>query len=222
MSMAMSYGLLRPAMSASGTRIRALHACAVSAAAAAAAPASSNTTSRYVRRTPVGASSASSRTASRPVSSSRASAVSASSSAAAPAARSAPSSVPPPSAPSSSDSDFDYGSPSPAAQPPSSIPTTPDASTYASFTPPSYASSSSGGDAPLPEVTGGIPGEVSAPAGADWSTSFQGLSERPFSKEAIEHLLKPVDPADVELKPGTSKSLSIRIWLTTRWLAVPP
>lgn len=35
----------------------------------------------------------------------------------------------------------------------------------------------------------------------DWSTSFQGLSNTPFSKEAQEVLLQPVNPDDVEIKP---------------------
>jgi hypothetical protein len=47
-----------------------------------------------------------------------------------------------------------------------------------------------------------ISGEVSAPAGSDWSTSFYGLSQQPFSKEVAEALLRPLEPDDVELKPG--------------------
>lgn len=35
----------------------------------------------------------------------------------------------------------------------------------------------------------------------DWSTSFQGLADAPFSKEAAEVLMRPVDPNDVEVKP---------------------
>ncbi|EEB92455.1 hypothetical protein MPER_09029 [Moniliophthora perniciosa FA553] len=35
----------------------------------------------------------------------------------------------------------------------------------------------------------------------DWSRSYFGLSERPFSKEAAEVLLAPIDPNDVEMKP---------------------
>ena len=48
-----------------------------------------------------------------------------------------------------------------------------------------------------------ISGEVAASAGSDWSTSFYGLSQQPFSKEVAEALLKPLEPEDVELKPGT-------------------
>lgn len=60
------------------------------------------------------------------------------------------------------------------------------------------------GESTLPILTRqpDIQGEVSAPSGADWSTSFSGLSERPFSKEAAEALLKPLHPDDVEVKPG--------------------
>lgn len=36
----------------------------------------------------------------------------------------------------------------------------------------------------------------------DWSRSFHGLSTEPFSKEAAEVLLAPIDPQDIEIKPG--------------------
>jgi len=35
----------------------------------------------------------------------------------------------------------------------------------------------------------------------DWARSFHGLSTEPFSKEAADVLLAPVDPEDVEIKP---------------------
>lgn len=35
----------------------------------------------------------------------------------------------------------------------------------------------------------------------DWTTSFHGLSDAPFSKEAADVLLKPLNPNDVEIKP---------------------
>jgi len=38
---------------------------------------------------------------------------------------------------------------------------------------------------------------------SDWSRSFHGLSSQPFDKEISEILLAPVDPVDVEVKPGT-------------------
>ena len=39
---------------------------------------------------------------------------------------------------------------------------------------------------------------------SDWSRSFHGLSSLPFDKEISEILLTPVDPIDIEIKPGTS------------------
>lgn len=59
---------------------------------------------------------------------------------------------------------------------------------------------------PLPSATASarvgnkLAGE--APVGLDWSTSFSGLSEKPFPKEAADELLKPLTPGDVEIKPG--------------------
>lgn len=38
---------------------------------------------------------------------------------------------------------------------------------------------------------------------SDWSRSFHGLSSQPFEKEVAEILMAPVEPADVEIKPGT-------------------
>lgn len=37
----------------------------------------------------------------------------------------------------------------------------------------------------------------------DWSRSFHGLSAQPFDKEISEVLLAPVNPIDIEIKPGT-------------------
>lgn len=37
----------------------------------------------------------------------------------------------------------------------------------------------------------------------DWSRSFSGLSQEAFTKEVAEILLAPLDPLDVEIKPGT-------------------
>lgn len=36
----------------------------------------------------------------------------------------------------------------------------------------------------------------------DWSRSYQGLGAQPFPKEATELLLSPIDPMDIEMKPG--------------------
>jgi Mitochondrial genome maintenance MGM101 len=39
------------------------------------------------------------------------------------------------------------------------------------------------------------------PTQIDWTTSFHGLSDAPFSKDAADILLKPLNPGDVEIKP---------------------
>lgn len=51
---------------------------------------------------------------------------------------------------------------------------------------------------PVPESTR-MPGEMVTD---DWTTSFRGLSERPFDREVAEALLRPLHPDDVEIKPG--------------------
>jgi hypothetical protein len=40
----------------------------------------------------------------------------------------------------------------------------------------------------------------------DWSKSYFGLSVEPFAKEVSDILLAPVDPLDVEMKPGRQSS----------------
>jgi hypothetical protein len=42
--------------------------------------------------------------------------------------------------------------------------------------------------------------------GTDWSKSYHGLSTQAFSKEIAEVLLAPIDPLDVEMKPGAYPS----------------
>lgn len=42
-----------------------------------------------------------------------------------------------------------------------------------------------------------------AAGGTDWSKSYHGLSVQPFPKEVADILLAPIDPLDVEIKPGT-------------------
>ena len=37
---------------------------------------------------------------------------------------------------------------------------------------------------------------------SDWSRSFHGLASQPFDKEITEILLAPINPIDVEIKPG--------------------
>ena len=41
-------------------------------------------------------------------------------------------------------------------------------------------------------------------ATVDWSRSFSGLSQQPFSKDASDILMAPINPMDVEIKPGKS------------------
>jgi len=43
--------------------------------------------------------------------------------------------------------------------------------------------------------------EVSDGLGEDWTTSFQGLGQRPFDRQAADILLAPVVPEDVEVTP---------------------
>lgn len=42
----------------------------------------------------------------------------------------------------------------------------------------------------------------------DWSRSYFGLSTKPFSKEIADILQTPLDPLDIEMKPGTFSSHS--------------
>jgi len=37
----------------------------------------------------------------------------------------------------------------------------------------------------------------------DWSRSYHGLSTQAFSKDVADILLAPIDPLDIEVKPGT-------------------
>lgn len=36
----------------------------------------------------------------------------------------------------------------------------------------------------------------------DWSKSYHGLSTQAFAKDAVDVLLAPLDPIDIEMKPG--------------------
>ncbi len=48
---------------------------------------------------------------------------------------------------------------------------------------------------PLPDVKG-------HDGTTDWSRSYAGLSTQPFPKEVAEILQAPIDPLDIEVKPG--------------------
>ena len=39
------------------------------------------------------------------------------------------------------------------------------------------------------------------PSNVDWTSSFHGLSTQPFSKEAADTLMKPLNEDDIEVKP---------------------
>lgn len=44
--------------------------------------------------------------------------------------------------------------------------------------------------------------------GHNWSSSFYGLSTEPFPKEVADILLEPINPDDVEIKPGKNSDIS--------------
>jgi hypothetical protein len=46
------------------------------------------------------------------------------------------------------------------------------------------------------------------PSGSDWSTSFYGLSSKPFDKEVAQILMRPLNIKDIEIKPGMCISSS--------------
>lgn len=52
-----------------------------------------------------------------------------------------------------------------------------------------------------PPPAGGGGGGGPAAAAIDWSTSFHGLSETPFTREQAETLMRPLVPDEIEIKP---------------------
>jgi hypothetical protein len=46
-----------------------------------------------------------------------------------------------------------------------------------------------------------------ADIGEDWTTSFYGLSAKPFAKDVANVLLRPLAPTDIEIKPGELRSV---------------
>ena len=78
---------------------------------------------------------------------------------------------------------------------------------------PSSSTDSSGGGNVSPPLNA-LPGENYEPLpsvsddGPNWSTSFAGMGSAAFPKESIEVLLRPLDPADIEIKPGESPTLT--------------
>ncbi|QDS75458.1 hypothetical protein FKW77_004173 [Venturia effusa] len=63
--------------------------------------------------------------------------------------------------------------------------------------PPTITSASPAPETPTPLA----PSQDSNGEPVDWSRSFHGLSTTPFSKEAAEVLMAPIDQDDVEIKP---------------------
>lgn len=54
---------------------------------------------------------------------------------------------------------------------------------------------------------------------SDWSKSFSGLGAQAFPKEAADVLMAPLDPSDVEIKPGARTSHTLLASLIPfRWL----
>lgn len=78
----------------------------------------------------------------------------------------------------------------------------------------SSASSKMSSSLPNPSISATTPQPTPSPflenlsldngsvSGTDWSKSYHGLSSQPFSKEAADILQAPLDPSDVEMKPG--------------------
>ena len=83
------------------------------------------------------------------------------------------------------------------AAPPESVPSSSAIQHTSSSSPGSFAAAEFADSATI----SGPPNDPSAP---DWSKSYFGLSTQPFPKEAAEVLMQPVDPDDVEIKPGAS------------------
>lgn len=76
---------------------------------------------------------------------------------------------------------------------------------YAALAPPLHPTPPS----PLPphsihlvEAPGFADSAESLHAGSDWSTSFHGLSSKPFDKEVAQILMRPLNIKDIEIKPG--------------------
>ena len=56
--------------------------------------------------------------------------------------------------------------------------------------------------APSPPPSSPLPDILSSDGTTDWSRSYFGLSTSPFAKEIADVLMAPLDPMDVEMKPG--------------------
>lgn len=54
----------------------------------------------------------------------------------------------------------------------------------------------------IPPLLPSLPDVMGSDGARDWSKSYFGLSAQPFSKEIADVLMAPLDPNDVEMKPG--------------------
>ena len=66
--------------------------------------------------------------------------------------------------------------------------------------------------APTPEAAPSFPENFDDPPPGlptDWSRSYHGLSTQAFAKDIVEVLLAPLDPLDIEIKPGTCSPVSL-------------
>jgi Mitochondrial genome maintenance MGM101 len=75
--------------------------------------------------------------------------------------------------------------------------------------PPSPPKAPSPSPNPFPESSLDVPA-----TGTDWSRSYSGLSTERFPKEVAEILMAPVDPLNVEIKPGPYKSHNACLWFS--------
>ncbi len=80
---------------------------------------------------------------------------------------------------------------------------------YSTTTPPTAAGPAPPKPAPAAEPAAGsldaiLPDVLGSDGATDWSRSYHGLSALPFAPEIAEVLLAPIDPMDVEMKPGES------------------
>ena len=78
---------------------------------------------------------------------------------------------------------------------------------------------------PLEKFDSPLPDAVGMDGATDWSKSYFGLSSQPFSKDIAEVLMSPLDPKDVEMKPGEHfRSVSLNFCLLImefRWFNLP-
>jgi hypothetical protein len=71
-----------------------------------------------------------------------------------------------------------------------------------------------------------LPDAIGSDGTTDWSKSYSGLSTQPFAKEIAEVLMAPLDPLDVEIKPGEHSQGSLYFYFSLslcnfRWFTLP-